>query len=397
MSRARLNKEWFKNNRTDNPKLMTKPLKNGTESIYLYYVYGYTQDIDGTGKVVTKVDRKKEFLHLYLISKPSTPFEKKQNEEVIKLAIQIKNERGQQVLEDKEGYRVKQNNKVDFLAYAQDYINAYKKADIRVVEMAMRDFRKFITEHYPRHANKIEPKRMTTDMMKQFAEYLKDTHRGTGVHSVYQRFKKIINQGVEDGIFTKSPCRGVSVERNEDMLLKDVLTQEEIAQLFATHYPRENPEIRRAFALTCFCGIRFCDINNLRFSDIDYSNRLLQFRQSKTGKGVTIQLNDTTLYIIGIKPQGAEDDYIFHLPSSTMCLKALRNWTKRAGIDKHITWHCGRHSFATNILTNGANIKVVAELMGHSTITYTQVYARALDQEKKRALDSLQAIDINNI
>ena len=85
----------------------------------------------------------------------------------------------------------------------------------------------------------------------------------------------------------------------------------------------------------------------------------------------------------------AKDDYIFHLPSSTMCLKALRHWTKRAGIKKHITWHCGRHSFATNILSNGANIKVVAELLGHSSLNYVQVYVRAMDEQKRNAIDGL--------
>lgn len=396
MSRKRVTKEWFRNNRTDNPKLMTKPLKNGTESIYLYYVYGYTQDIDGTGKVVTKIDRKKEFLHLYLYSNPASPLEKTANDQTIRLAIEIKNERGQQLLQDREGYRVRQNNKVDFLTYAQDYIDRYTMADVRVVEMALRDFKNFLAEQFPRYSKKIEPKSMTSEMMQRFAKYLSEHHRGTGVHSVFQRFKKVINKGVKDGIFVKTPCEGVTVDRNEDLLLKDVLTQEEIAQLFAAHCPGENPEIRRAFALTCFCGLRFCDIKRLKYSCVDYSNRRLTFRQAKTGKGVTIDLNDTTLAIIG-EPSGSKDDYIFNLPSHTMCLKALRHWTKRADIDKHITWHCGRHSFATNIMSSGANIKVVAELLGHSSITYTQMYARALDTEKRKAVNSLQPIDTNNI
>ena len=75
-----------------------------------------------------------------------------------------------------------------------------------------------------------------------------------------------------------------------------------------------------------------------------------------------------------------------------MCLKTLRRWTKRAGIDKHITWHCARHSFATNILNNGANIVVVANLLGHAGLKYVGKYVRALDEAKKAAVNSLPEI-----
>ena len=100
------------------------------------------------------------------------------------------------------------------------------------------------------------------------------------------------------------------------------------------------------------------------------------------------------LNIIGVKAPDAKDDYIFHLPSDTMCLKALRHWTKKAGIDKHITWHCGRHSFGTQLLNNGANIKVVSSLLGHSSLRFTEIYVRAVDEEKKKAINSMPSIDI---
>ena len=98
--------------------------------------------------------------------------------------------------------------------------------------------------------------------------------------------------------------------------------------------------------------------------------------------------------IIGKKEKNAKDDLIFHLPSNTMCLKALRSWTKKAGIDKHITWHCGRHSFATNLLSNGANIKVVSSLLGHSTLKFTEIYVRAVDKLKEEAINSLPELNI---
>ena len=72
-----------------------------------------------------------------------------------------------------------------------------------------------------------------------------------------------------------------------------------------------------------------------------------------------------------------------------MCLKAIRRWVKRAGINKHISWHCARHSFAVNILNNGANIKTVASLLGHSGLKHTEKYTRAIDSLKQEAINSL--------
>jgi integrase len=133
------------------------------------------------------------------------------------------------------------------------------------------------------------------------------------------------------------------------------------------------------------------------YSNVDYSNRMLNFNQNKTqGRSsrswVTIPLNDGLLSLIG--KALADDERIFNLPSNTMCLKALRNWTKRAGIDKHITWHCARHSFAVNILNNGANIKTVASLLGHSGLKHTEKYTRAVDSLKMDAINSLPELKI---
>ena len=164
------------------------------------------------------------------------------------------------------------------------------------------------------------------------------------------------------------------------------------------------PDIRRAFALTCFSGIRFCDVEKLSYGDIDYENKTISFRQRKTKEhsrrsGVVIPLTDTLLAIVGDKPEEVTNDTrIFSLPPGKYigdkCNHFLKKWTKAAGIDKHITWHCGRHSFGTQLLNNGANVKVVADLLGHSSLKYVEVYVRAVDKLKKEALDSLPKIEM---
>ena len=377
-----------------NPRLLRKSVKDGSEySLYLEYQIGYNHD-NGTSI------RRKESLSLYLVASPRTPVERQKNKETLDLAKKIRFEREQEFLEDKEGYRLKKDKTVNFYDYYQAYVDNYTKKDIRVIEMGLRDFKACTAQDYPQYAQRIEPKQITKDVRIKFSQFLTKKHRGTGISSVYRRFKKIINYGIDHGVFTQNPCKGVTVAPNDDMLVKEILSEKEMKQLFTCHYEGENPIIRRAFAMTCLGGIRYCDVKRLTYGEVDYENALIKFRQNKTinhskRSGAVINLTDITLAIIGPRPEDAKDDtLIFPLPSSTMCLKALRHWTKRAGITKHITWHCGRHSFGTILLNKGSNVKVVADLLGHSSLKYVEVYVRAVDEEKKKALNSLPKIDI---
>lgn len=387
-------KGW--NTKTDNPKLGCKMLSDGRGSLYLIYNYGYN---GATGKTM----RKKEFLSLYLYSTARTPVERQQNKETLALAQKIKDERKQQFLEDREGYRLRLKG-INLFTYFADFIKKSGVADMHVLEGALKNFKDYIVISYPQFANRIEPKNLSKDMMVGFARYIEKTHTGEGIRTYWQRFKRLINYAVSKGVIKKSPCLGIKVASQSDILAKDILSQQELSKLFATHYDKESPLIRRAFAVTCFTGIRHCDLAKLTWGNVDYANKRLSFRQVKVvresdNSGVNTPLNDAALAAIGQRPVGAkDDDLIFpNLPSIEASNKALRHWVKRAGISKHITWHCGRHTFATLVLSNGANIKVVSELLGHSSLKFTQKYVRAVDDLKKAAVDSLPKINITNI
>lgn len=398
----------------ENPKLCQRVHRDGRISLYLEYYLGRESEkltdehgepmlyksgaMAGTPIYRVKHLRKKENLSLYLVERPKTPVERQQNRETIELAKKIRKEREQQFLEDREGYRLQQENK-NLLAHFTNFVEHTTVADQRLLKSALKQFRDFLAQKYPQFSVKLEAKQLSPKMMKEFCDHLCQTHRGQGIETYWHRFKRIINYHVDGGLIPRSPCRGINPPQSNDTLAKDILSGEELQKLFATHYKGENPEIRRAFAMTCFCGVRRCDVVRLQYSNVDYGNKLLTFRQAKTEghsskSGVTIPLSDGMLAIIGTKQPDAKDDFIFHIPSDTMCLKALRHWTKKAGIDKHITWHCGRHSFATVLLANGANIKVVSELLGHSTLKFTEIYVRALDKQKRDAIDSLPQINI---
>lgn len=443
------------NRAKENPKIMQRPLKDGRIALYLEYYFGRTQEQkrDSSGQplfypVGTKMaghpvyiihhNRRKKELKLYLIAKPKTPEERERNKEILLLAQKIRQEEEQALLNDTMGYRLDTYRNANIISFFETYISDYTKKDIRNVVSSFNRFKTFLREYHPfcaikRSSSEIEaiekewqerhkgihghhqfnenalyrfslkPAQLTRDMVADFVDYLKDNSEGEGANTAYARFKKVIREAVSKGVLKSNPCEGITCQRT-DVLTKDILSPEEIAALVVTHYEGENPTIRRAFILSLYTGIRFCDVKELRYSDIDYQNALLSFEQSKTSghskaSRVFMPLRKDMLDLLGTPEEYKKTraDRIFDLPSHTMCLKALRRWTARAGIEKHITWHCARHSFATNILESGANVKVVADLLGHSGLKYVERYTHAMDEAKKAAVNSLPTFNTDQI
>ncbi len=406
----------IKTKNKQNPKLQQSVLSDGRASLYLEFYLGRTEtpvvDDDGNpvyytegamkGKQKYKIkhDRRKENLNLYIWIAPRTQQERIQNKNTLALAEKIRFEREQRLLEDREGYRLKKERIANFHDFFQEYIDTYTKADKRMIEMAHRRFRAFLSETpaYMMYDRIIRPQQLTKEMMLAFVEYLKAHGKGEGPQSVFQRFKKVIAYAVEKEILSKNPCMGITIKVDEKTLKKEILSPEEIERLMATHYANENPVIQRAFLFSLFCGLRWCDVSDITFRNIDYANKLLIFEQNKTrghssASGVIIPLNDDILSLVGNPATEEErDSLIFPLPSHTACLKAVKRWVKRAGISKHITWHCARHSFGVNLLNRGANIKTVSTLLGHSSLRHTEKYTRANDDLMVKAINSLGSV-----
>lgn len=383
-----------------NPKLMQRQLSDGRVSLYLEYYLGRMQ-WEENGKTKVKHNRRKETLGLYLEPNTRNPIIKKANEQALEQAIIIQGERQKELLKNDKGYDHIKPKNVNMLDVFQTYLNQYTKKDVRMISGAMSRFKDFLQIHYPKYSNSLKPKDITKDMVIQFVDYLESRSKGEGAHSYYQRFKKFINWCIDHDILLKNPCKNITCTIDENAIKKDILSTDEMVKLIQTTYPGQNQTTRKAFIFCLFTGMRFCDVKTLKYSNVDYSNKLLKYEQHKTkghskNSNVVVPLRDDIISLIGEPPinEAGEfsDSLIFDLPSATMCNKALKRWTKRAGINKHITWHSARHSMAVNVLNNGANIKTVADLLGHSSLKHTEKYTRAVDSLKQDAINSLPTI-----
>ena len=369
-----------KGTKKNNVVLREKILANDNVSLYL--------DIYRDGQ------RSYEFLKLYINAKARNPIDKQQNKDNYELANRIRTDRESELNNLAFDYVPPTKQKVLFFEFAQNYLDNYKKKDSAMIKGAIEDFKRFITEDYPGiKSETFKINQIDRMMVINFIEFLQDNHSGEGANSYYSRFKKILNNAIAKNILHKSPAQK---KEPGDMeltckkptgLRKQILTNEEIQLIAKTE--TKHPETKKAF-LFCLCtGLRFVDVKALKYSNIDFSTARLKIDQQKTGKPVIVDLNKTALKLIG-KPGNAEN-LVFDLPGRNWATKTIGNLVLKAGINKHITWHCARHSLAVNLLTSSEkpDIKTVSSILGHASTKTTEVYLHVVDELKKKAVNAL--------
>lgn len=358
----------------NNVILREKELATGNKSLYL--------DIYREGQ------RTYEFLKLYISNKARTPLERQQNKETYELAENIRTQRESDLNHKTHGHISPAKKKVNYFDFAENYLTEYQKKDIRMIRLAVNRFKKFLAEDMPKvKMASLRISDIDEQMMLKFVDYLIDNSKGEGAHSCFQRFKKVLKCAVKENIIAQSPADGVMCPIDKENVLKDILSNDEIALLAKT--PCQNLNIKRAFILSCCTGLRFCDVSELKYSDIDFATGKMTINQQKTGKIAKIDLNPTALKLIG--DPGDPQTLIFELPSYFGCRKTVIAWVSRAKIKKTISWHCARHSYAVNLLTSASHpdIKTVSSLLGHTTLKHTEKYTRVVDELKKKAVNAL--------
>ncbi|MCM1152508.1 MAG: site-specific integrase [Muribaculum sp.] len=206
--------------------------------------------------------------------------------------------------------------------------------------------------------------------------------------SYFNKLRACLNQAYEDRIIAHNPIRGITGFKAEEGT-RQYLTLEEVRKLAAADC--DFPEIKRAFLFSCLTGLRRSDIIKLTWGEVqrqgDYVR--LVFKQKKTGGQEYLDISPQAAALIDT-PRGKSTDHVFgdiRYPGDTN--QSIRVWCLRAGIDKNITFHCGRHTFAVLMLDLGTDIYTVSKLLGHRELTTTQIYAKVLDKNKQAAVSRI--------
>lgn len=374
--------ELKRNSKSKEPvRIRFKKLANGSVSVYLA--------INVNGR------RTYDYLKLYLVPETDQTA-KQQNRQTMEAVYAIKAQRILQITNGAAGIKKDLRNKmrlVDWLKIYQDrQVNKGKRGAKRWVRTMI-----FVIEGYDGGKDAtladIDLQWLTDFMIYLMNDYVtyKKTKLTNGTVDNYLRcLKAAFNVAVEEGIMPTNPIlaldrshlKGTTYER-------EFLSVEEVKKLIDT--PCRRPDIKGAFLFSCFCGLRISDVRSLQWKHVVTAGEkmYLKITQFKTRRPLSIPLSRQALRWMPERGGAVEDEYIF--PPLSKNMTVLDDWAKEAGINKHITFHVSRHTFATMELTMGADIYTTSKLLGHTSVATTQIYAKVINSKKEEAVSLLDS------
>lgn len=181
-----------------------------------------------------------------------------------------------------------------------------------------------------------------------------------------------------------SKVRGLAEEEK----LREYLTQDELIKLANT--PCDDDILKRAALFSALTGARHSDIMKLTWKEIvdeaDISR--WRFRQKKTKEPVDIPISQQARELCGERREDSQLIFEGLTPPSWIS-RPLKRWVDAAGIKKHITFHCFRHTYATLQLAAGTDIYTVSRMLGHTNVRTTERYAKIVDPLKIKATNAI--------
>lgn len=227
---------------------------------------------------------------------------------------------------------------------------------------------------------------VTEDYLRKFKNYLESKLSGETPYDYFKYLKMVLKQATKEGWFSSNPAEDIKVAQKSNAP-KNTLTPNELKLLVDAECP--NDTVKRAFLFSCLTGLRYCDIKVLKWSSITEDN-ILKIIQVKTNHPVKVALVDFAIELMG--KRGNNNDLIFPLPTGNGTNKNIKVWVENAGIEKHITYHSARHSFATNLTISGVDLLHTSAAMGHKSIKETPRYIKLDEQQVSDVVFKMQPI-----
>jgi integrase len=216
------------------------------------------------------------------------------------------------------------------------------------------------------------------------------------VNREISELRKLLNWALETEIIKRNPMHGFKFLK-ENNHRERILTDSEIKQLMATldEKKRFHP-IKLIVLIALFCGLRLGEILTLKWSDIDKRKRQFDLLKTKSGKRRRIHIPDVVFIDLMMIAKTSVSEYVFPSPKKDgqplSSIKTAFHTLLRESNISGFRFHDLRHTSATLMLKNGADIKTVQDILGHASITTTQRYLTSYDEQKKTAVESVAAL-----
>ena len=282
---------------------------------------------------------------------------------------------------------------LDLVHAYENYLTKVKKASGNTISSYMRDIRQY---HQWMDGCSVDILDATQLNISQFVSYLTEIGKsGATISRCLASLKNFYSYLVSSGFMEKSPVFDVKVDRGEKKL-PQILTGREIELLLAQPSTTDAKGYRDKAMLEVMyaTGIRVTELIDLDVDDVNLELGVIKCNNAKKTRTIPLYpaaLKALSVYLRDIRASMAAD------PSETALFvningvrmsrqgfwKIIKYYQKSAHIEKEITPHTLRHSFAVHLLENGADIGSLQELMGHCDISSTQMYTHMVNQKLK--------------
>lgn len=356
--------------------LRRRAITNGRESLYLDY-YPAIRNPE------TMEMSRREYLGIYIYQKPRNEMQREFNNEMLDKAEAIRCMRVSSLINEEYGFLDKQKMRGDFLAYFKSM--ARTKGDKWLMVYA--HFEKFIAGHCTFGD-------LTIDLCRKFREYLLNTKqlRNTKLKmsrnsaaGYFSTFRGLLKIAYRDKLIRENINEFLDRIDTQDVR-KEYLTLEEVKQLANT--PCSIDVLKRASLFSCMTGLRISDILKLDWNEIllaSDNGYCMRLRTEKTETETTLPISFEALELCGERTTAK----VFKGLTRSMTQHPLKQWIKQAGIEKNITFHCFRHTFATLQIALGTDIYTVSKMLTHKNVTTTQIYAELVNSKKRESANKI--------
>ena len=279
---------------------------------------------------------------------------------------------------------------LDLITAYENYLTKVKKASTNTISSYMRDIRQF-SEWLDKDV--LEASQLNIGDYLRYME--QDGRSAATISRTLASLKNFYSYLVSSGFCEKTPVTDIKVDRGEKKL-PQILTGREIELLLSQPICVDAKGYRDKAMLEVMyaTGMRVSELIDLDLSDVNLEQGVVKCSTSKKNRIVPLYpaaLRALTIYIREIRESmlASEDEpaLFVNVNGSRMSRqgfwKLLKHYQASAHIDKEITPHTLRHSFAVHLLENGVDLGSLQELMGHCDISSTQMYTHMVNQKLK--------------
>jgi integrase/recombinase XerD len=287
---------------------------------------------------------------------------------------------------------------LDLVHAYENYLTKVKKASTNTIASYIRDIRQF--EDWLRRSTKRDVIDASQLNISDYLVHLEDEGRSCATISrCLASLKNFYSYVVSSGFLESTPVTNIQVTRGEKKL-PQILTGREIELLLAQPTGADAKSIRDKAMLEVMyaTGIRVSELIDLNIDNVNTQQGIIKCTNSKKARVIPLYpaaLKALHIYLRDVRKSmlANQDEQALFVNVNGVRMsrqgfwKILKHYQSAAHIEKEITPHTLRHSFAVHLLENGADLGSLQELMGHSDISSTQLYTQMVNQRLKSVYD----------